>query len=181
MERFCGSVKRSLKSVVSPYANMDKRNLHLCWLNQLRYQYDVEDELGWVDWQRAGEPRPLTKNERTYEDCKHPVYQNQPPVDQFIDPDHIMLAPFNSKYKPGDSYRSAVAEYFKLVLGEGANRRNIRNTLPEVMPTWDKMRIQNGRVTIRGCLATLRNKEAYRVSSFIRVGFKFSLCPRILV
>ncbi|KAH6897841.1 hypothetical protein BKA70DRAFT_1025460, partial [Coprinopsis sp. MPI-PUGE-AT-0042] len=35
MERFCGLLKRALRSLVSPWANLSNRTLHTCWTNQL--------------------------------------------------------------------------------------------------------------------------------------------------
>lgn len=45
MERFCGSLKHSLRSRTHPWANLDRRAVNLAHSAHLRAKYDLEDEL----------------------------------------------------------------------------------------------------------------------------------------
>ncbi|RPD74679.1 hypothetical protein L226DRAFT_463839 [Lentinus tigrinus ALCF2SS1-7] len=45
MERFCGSLKRALRSRSRPWANLDRRALNIAHANQLLVKYDFEEEL----------------------------------------------------------------------------------------------------------------------------------------
>ncbi len=45
MERFCGSLKRALRSRSHPWANLDRRALNIAHAHQLLVKYDFEDEL----------------------------------------------------------------------------------------------------------------------------------------
>jgi hypothetical protein len=80
-----------------------------------------------------------------------------------------MLGPHNKAYQPGDAYRKGIAEYFKLIIGGNVARPELKAALPKVMPTWDKIRMEGGRVTIRSRMVTLRTDEQYRISLFVRV------------
>lgn len=73
MERFCGILKRALKSKRHPYANLSKRILHVTWLNQIRYRYNVEEELQLPspEYRYRKSDGALTKSERMYDDCAY--------------------------------------------------------------------------------------------------------------
>lgn len=66
MERFCGFLKKSLKSKRVPWANVSQKILHRIYLNQLSYRYNLREELGelaHVPINTGGE------NEKMYDNC----------------------------------------------------------------------------------------------------------------
>jgi hypothetical protein len=84
-----------------------------------------------------------------------------------------MLQPYVSGYKPDATILREVAYYWRLVLG-GANRGTVQSQLPEIMPAWGKVRIDEGRTIIRASMLNeKRPGYAQRLASFVRVCFQY--------
>jgi hypothetical protein len=66
MERGCGDFQRNLRSKSLPARNLDKRVLHLAYLDQLENRFDLADELSEVGRRPAG---TLARNEAVKDGC----------------------------------------------------------------------------------------------------------------
>ncbi|KAJ7340614.1 hypothetical protein DFH08DRAFT_915623 [Mycena albidolilacea] len=64
MERYCGLLQASLRSMRHPWANLNNNILRVAYLEQLNARYDVESELSRPTTSAA------TKQEYTYDSCK---------------------------------------------------------------------------------------------------------------
>ncbi|KAJ3536584.1 hypothetical protein NMY22_g5977 [Coprinellus aureogranulatus] len=156
MERFCGLLKQALKSKRFPWANLTKRALHVTWLNQLIYRYDLEEELSMPrsDYRYRDADGDLTRNERRYDGY----------------PDHIMVTPHNKSYQPDKDTRNQVAYYWHLVTQRG--KTTIEKALPKVMASWGKIRMDSFKTTVRGSKAITRH-DTGRNSSFVRYATEY--------
>lgn len=67
MERVCGDFQCNLWSKTSPWSNINKRALHMAYLDQLRSRFDLEDELTEIGVRPAGQ---LARGEKIYEGCE---------------------------------------------------------------------------------------------------------------
>lgn len=75
MERFCGSLKRALRSKRYPWANLSKRTYYVAMLNQLWYRYNLKEELALPNQNyRQRKPGEFTQNEQEFEDCKFSLF-----------------------------------------------------------------------------------------------------------
>ncbi len=70
LERYCGILKREVKSRSSPWRNMDERLLHFTRLSQLRAMFDLDDEL--PSMRRA--KTWVSTHEATRDDCEFYQY-----------------------------------------------------------------------------------------------------------
>jgi hypothetical protein len=67
MERFCGILQTGLRSRVQPWANLNRRILHMAYLQVLAAKYNVDDELYVVGSHDGDGPR---RNETSYPECR---------------------------------------------------------------------------------------------------------------
>ena len=67
MERYCGILQAGLRSRQTPWANLNRRLLHMAYLSQLRAKYDLEEELGDAHKIRGQE---VSKREKSIPGCK---------------------------------------------------------------------------------------------------------------
>lgn len=172
MERFCGSLKRALRSKRYPWANLSKRALHISWRNQLAYRYDLKEELSEPN-NCYRDSDDLTRNEKRYKNCEYSSGSTQDVVDcrlmsdmLQLDPDHVMVTPFEESFQLDTELLRQVAYYWHIVTETG--QTVLEGLLPKVMPVWGKMRIEGLRVTIQTARNRARNNTG-RNSSFVRV------------
>jgi len=71
MERFCGVLKSGLQSRSQPWANLNKRVLHMAYLTQLAARYDLEDELTDL---RVRKSHTLSQSEKEIPGCEYFSY-----------------------------------------------------------------------------------------------------------
>ncbi|KAJ7206334.1 hypothetical protein GGX14DRAFT_367370 [Mycena pura] len=158
MERYCGFLKASLRSKRHPWSNLNKNILHMAYLEQLGVRYDLEAEL----W----DPNKLSgKSEYTFEGCKHSPYFILPFLPLDSDPQANLRLPYKRDYIPDDNIRMQVASYFALLVGK--TRKEILPLLPQMMPSYGKLRIKDGD-SIRSVSASRDGSTAERNMSFIR-------------
>ncbi|KAF5315532.1 hypothetical protein D9611_004820 [Ephemerocybe angulata] len=147
MERFCGLLKRALRSRRHPWANLTKRTLHLTMLNQLKYRYDLHEELSLPPTDRRNRDEGVrTRNENEFDDY----------------PEHILLTPCIKRYAPDANLRAQIAYYWHILTGRGKTR--IEPLLPKNMASWAKVRIDGLKTTIRSSSAHNTGRDA----SFVR-------------
>lgn len=60
-----------LRSRVQPWANLNKRLLHMTYLSQLSCRYNVEEELSVGTRDVPGKLDTVTCSERLYENCEY--------------------------------------------------------------------------------------------------------------
>jgi hypothetical protein len=157
-----------------PWANLDKRLLYTAYLGQLSALYDLEDELSSVKKLKD----KLTRNEMVYSGCKPIQFVDWFNNIQFysIDPHSILRTPHNRTFQPDERIRSKIAGYFHLVMqgyGCGKRRKDIQTKLPEIMPSWGKVRIAGGGDYIQAASAS--NKIPERDCSWVRVSITFTV------
>ncbi|KAI0646642.1 hypothetical protein C8Q79DRAFT_908784 [Trametes meyenii] len=142
MERFCGHLKRALRSRAYPWSHLDRRVANIAHLAHLRARYDLEEELDFFI-------RLLL-------------------MVLLIDPLTYLHAPCLSKYQPGQDIRRHVAVYLAGVVGGQVSR--IVQALPEIMPAWGKLRIGHGGDSMRAVIAQQERFSGRheRNSSFVR-------------
>ncbi|KAJ7194303.1 hypothetical protein GGX14DRAFT_343184, partial [Mycena pura] len=116
--------------------------LHMAYLEQLGVRYDLEAEL----W----DPNKLSgKSEYTFEGY----------------PQAYLRLPYKRDFIPDDNIRMQVASYFALLVGK--TRKEILPLLPQMMPSYGKLRIKDGD-SIRSASASGDGSTAERNMSFIR-------------
>ena len=172
MERFCGILKLGLRSRVQPWSNLNKRILHMAYLQALASQYDLEPELSVVGFPGHGEDGER-RNEMIYEQCMYSqlishTFSNVFGTAHNKDPDHVMRAPHIRKHKPDPELRTRIATYLGILIGR--KRTEIAKHLPPTMSLWGKMRIRHGGDAFRSTFITKRNHGTPgRNNSFGRV------------
>ncbi|KAJ7721256.1 hypothetical protein DFH07DRAFT_760513 [Mycena maculata] len=140
---FCG--QSGLRSRRFPWANLNKIILHRAYLEQLGARYDLEDELS-----SPSKPKnSLSSGEYTYDEY----------------PQAILRLPYKKNYMPDEDTRKKAAQYFADILGQ--RQKDILPLLPEVMPSFGKLRIVDGD-SIRTASACGDGSVAERDMSFIR-------------
>jgi hypothetical protein len=72
-----------------------------------------------------------------------------------------------NRFQPGNELKWAISGYFKQ-LNPGASRKQIENALPNIMPSWGKVRIAQGGDAIRTSSAS-NNPDRERNTAFVRV------------
>lgn len=65
MERYCGFLKRALRSKRNPWQNLDEIVKHFAQLAQLRVKYDLDDEL----LTTAHQEMNVSSAEQVFEEC----------------------------------------------------------------------------------------------------------------
>jgi hypothetical protein len=68
MEQFCGILKSGLHSHVQPWSNLNKRILHMAYLQALAARYDLKSELSVMGFHDNNGER---RNEMTYDQCMY--------------------------------------------------------------------------------------------------------------
>jgi hypothetical protein len=66
MERFCGILQLGLRSRSQPWANLDKRILHMSYMGQVGARYNLQDELTTYGEHTGDSAR---RNEKIYPEC----------------------------------------------------------------------------------------------------------------
>ncbi|TFK33524.1 hypothetical protein BDQ12DRAFT_766734, partial [Crucibulum laeve] len=134
MERYCGYLKIGLRSRKSPWADLANRVLHKAYLDQVEIQYDLKDKL-------EDPKKKAIDGQYTYEDYPHSIFG----------------FPYHKSFKPDDIVQQKIAGYFLAVTGKA--QKNIIHHLPDIMPTWGKVKIANGGDSIR-CSADKGGRDA---------------------
>ncbi|KAJ7166233.1 hypothetical protein C8R46DRAFT_1219984 [Mycena filopes] len=145
MERYCGILQAALRSRSQPWANLNKIVLHHAYLEQLGARYDLAEELAGPKTRHNG----LARGEFVYHGY----------------PEAILRLPYKKNFQPDDDLRAKAARYFADVLGE--QRRNLIPLLPDIMPSYGKLRIVDGD-SIRTASACGDGSNSERNMSFIR-------------
>ena len=159
MERYCGDLKSALKSKRFPWANLANRVLNKAYLEQVELRYELLEG--------TSENEVLSQGEKIYDGCM--CYVACRPfifAHTCIDPLSILRVPYRKHHAPTPDILRKLISYFHSVTGIPKNR--IKQSLPEVMPTWGKVRIANGGDSIR-CASSTRSEELERNSSYVRV------------
>ena len=159
MECYCGDLKSALKSKRFPWANLANRVLNKAYLEQVELQYELLEG--------TSENEVLSQGEKIYDGCMCSEAR-QPFIfaHTCIDPLSIMRVPYQKHHAPTQDILRKIISYFHSVTGVPKNR--IKQSLPEIMPTWGKVRIANGGDSIR-CASSTRSEELERNSSYVRV------------
>ncbi|KAI0070886.1 hypothetical protein K474DRAFT_1737601 [Panus rudis PR-1116 ss-1] len=146
MERYCGILKRALKSRRHPWRNLDHYVHQTACLTQLRFKYTLDEELGYkVDSDN------LKNGERTFPDY----------------PLSILGSPLNKNYKPTTEEWHEIAKLINNQLK--THLRSVKNELSRsfsTIPSWGRVRIAEGGDSIR-CLSH-ENKTGERDASCVR-------------
>jgi hypothetical protein len=82
-----------------------------------------------------------------------------------IDPHHVLRAPHHKNYKPNEILRRKIGTYLAAIVHARVDRVILH--LPEVIPLWGKMRLQDSGDVIRTSFAKMTESE--RNNRFIRV------------
>jgi hypothetical protein len=85
-----------------------------------------------------------------------------------IDPLSNLGKPHIKAFTPDKALRKKIAVYFSLVLNRKISAQIIDKALPDVMPSWGRVRIGSGGDSIRTSSA-MRNPDRERNMSFVRV------------
>ncbi|KAI0364415.1 hypothetical protein BV20DRAFT_956208 [Pilatotrama ljubarskyi] len=143
MERFCGSLKRALRSRTHPWANLDRRAVNLAHAAHLRARYDLEEELALL-------PRPRRPSGPT----AHPL--------------SYLRNRCLPKYDPSKETRIRIARYLVSVVG--GQRAAVAKALPRFIPAWGGVRIGTDGDTIRAVIGSRSRlgSEFERNASFVR-------------
>ncbi|KAJ7026055.1 hypothetical protein C8F04DRAFT_1298344, partial [Mycena alexandri] len=145
IERYCGILQAALRSRSHPWANLNKIVLHRAYLEQLAARYDLDEELSGPTTRTNG----LSNGEFVY--AKYPQA--------------ILRLPYKKKFQPPQEVRKKAAEYFAAVVGK--RQKDILPLLPEIMPSYGKLRIVDGDC-IRSASASGDGSRPERDMSFIR-------------
>ncbi|KAJ7205401.1 hypothetical protein GGX14DRAFT_397543 [Mycena pura] len=149
--RYCGFLKRGLRSKVSPWASLNRRALHYAYLEHIGVRYDLPEELAIFGQQREA----LSQGEKKYEAYPYAVLQ----------------VPYQKSNTPDDDLRGQIAQYFADVLGEGATKNKVFRVLPQIMPPWGKVRIVGGdslRAAWRESVEDKRDNTWVRPCQFVK-------------
>jgi hypothetical protein len=85
----------------------------------------------------------------------------------YIDPHSILRPPQKKTFRPNNSLRWSISGYFKQLLPK-LTRKQIGKALPQVMPSWGKVRIAQGGDCIHTSSAS-SNPDQERNMSYVRV------------
>jgi hypothetical protein len=166
MERYCGYLQSGLRSRVHPWANLNNRILHKAYIDQIDIYYGLDDEL------KTTSSQGLSRTERLIEGCMY-IYHFSDTISSvwlkyYSDPLSILRAPCKKKFYPDKKLRSKIARYFSLLTEK--SQSDIMSQLPDIMPSWGKVRIANCGDNIRASSAC-HNPDKEREMSFVRVCF----------
>ncbi|KAF7340500.1 hypothetical protein MSAN_02121400 [Mycena sanguinolenta] len=143
MERYCGLLQAGLRSKRFPWANLNRNVLHVAYLEQLNARYDLEEELSQA---KQSGPRKLEYR-----------YNNYPLA--------VLIPPYKRHYTPESELRNCIADHFAALVGK--RRKDILPLLPEIIPSFGKLRILDGD-SIRTASAGGDGSTAERDMSFVR-------------
>lgn len=161
MERYCGFLKAGLRSRRFPWANLNKRVLNYAYLEQIGNRYDLADELE-IFGRRSSGP---SKAEKVYANCES-IRARLTITYLFKDPNTVLRTPYRKAYTPDTTLRKKVAGYFSSALSKPSN--TFLNRLPQIMPSWGKVRIVDGD-SIRSGSASGKGTGPERDASYVRV------------
>jgi hypothetical protein len=68
LERYCGLLKREVKSRSQPWRNIDERLIHFARLSTLRAMYNLED---YLIFSKSSRTVAITNREHIYGDCEY--------------------------------------------------------------------------------------------------------------
>ncbi|KAJ7652366.1 hypothetical protein DFH06DRAFT_1418733 [Mycena polygramma] len=144
MEHYCGFLKSRLRSRKFPWANLNNTVLNYAYLEQIGARYDLTDELAIYGRRRSGP----SSSEQAFE--HYPLT--------------ILGTPRRKNFTPDDALRKKIAAYFASALNSKV--KTIIPLLPQVMPSWGRVRVVDGDSIRAGSAA--KNTELERNSSYIR-------------
>lgn len=157
MERYCGTLQRSLRSQTQPWSNLNKVLHNIVILEQLSTRYDVAEELAW--WDDRNEDGP-DGSERTFDKCKfHIDFLMECGIVCIkfsIDDNHVLRAPFKEEVVNDPSLQYKIAQYVAAVISGRDGEVKKRLPLPFLFA---------GRLRIRGGGDLFRTKAVIQSAS----------------
>ncbi|KAF7293325.1 hypothetical protein HMN09_01212000 [Mycena chlorophos] len=147
VERENGFVKRGITSKKKPWANIDRRLLDFALIDQVKYLYDVTEELN------IKPPRP--ENEPTNTERQIPGY-----------PSCFVRTPCQKTFEPSKKTLGQVAYYLRDIVG--GQPKNILKLLPTTVPRWGGVRILDKGDSIRAAWVPSNQDEDRREATFVR-------------
>lgn len=171
MERFCGHLKRALRSRTQPWTHLDRRVVNIAHYAHVRAKYDLPELSTPL---RADKLPGPSESECVIPGCESSLASLPYLVlviltDALQDPLSYLRRPCIDTYSPGDDIRRRIAKYMVSIMGRGTRAQFVQ-ALPTIIPAWGKVRIGEGGDAIRamiGSRARLGTHE--RNSSFVRV------------
>lgn len=91
-----------------------------------------------------------------------------PFFDLLADPGFTLKTPYQKSHAPTDSDRKIIAKYLKQAENISLSLAQLIAFLPQLMPRWGKLKIDDGD-TIRATLPALKRDEETRKSNFVHV------------
>lgn len=181
MERYCGFLKRALRSRSQPWRNLDERIKHFAYITQIRMRFNLQHDLDLLIEDPANDSEDedifqVSSVERIIPSCRCRIvscWSND--VDAPIDPMSALRRPYRSSFQPDPNLRNAVALYLRIFIRR--SQKHIANHLPALIPSWGGVRILPYGDTVRcGSLGSRRPRADERNASFVRVSLGTSMC-----